>query len=140
MQEYIGKSGNKTYLISFDTDEGYSFNQYGENISHTTALLAYEDSKSKQEIDILSFVGDPVLDICELYFQGKILLVRMGYFEAFSRLSKSMKVVDGMIYRLKHVDEGVMQLIIPCKKGTLTCNTINILLGEDENLSWSNLL
>lgn len=136
MREYLGRSGNIVYLINLDTNECESFNKFGKMEGKTTGILGYAGSKSLVEIDILSLIGDPVMSICEIYFNGYKGTVPIGYSEVLSRLSGKLSLVDPVIYRVVH-PEGVMQILLPCRKGKLINKELEQLLGM--SIVWSSL-
>lgn len=127
MREYLGKTGNAMYLINLDTNECRVFNKFGRLEKSMTGFLGYAECMSLTEIDILSVIGDPVMDICEVYIDGFKGTVSMGYNNLLSSLfsdqSRSKYLVDLLLYRIVH-PEGVMQLLLPCKKGVVSRNFI----------------
>lgn len=135
MREYLCKVGRTVYLVNLDTDEGYTFNSFGDPQGLTTGKLGYANSRSQLEVDLLSFLGESCVNVSEIYFQGEVGVVNVDYMTAYQKLKDIVPKADYLVYRVKH-DEGAIQILVPCKKNMLTKLDIEKTLGT---VKWSKL-
>lgn len=135
--EFLGISKNKKYIISKDLDEAASFDSYGvmENIMSSGSAIAL--CSYLKPIDIVSLVGDPTTDMCEIYWNGQTAMVDSGYLEVYYSLSDVSKCEFALPMRISHEEEYTMQILIPFKKGIVSKNYIDNCLSC--KLNWSNL-
>lgn len=136
MREYLGRKGNFVYLINLDTNECAVFNMFGKMETMTSGKLGYVEAMSTVEIDILSIIGDPLMSFCEIYFNGQKGSIPLSYSNVLSKLAKHISLQDPIVYRVVH-PEGVMQVLLPCKKNTLSHSEICNLLNN--SISWNPL-
>lgn len=135
MREYLCKVGRSIHLVNLDTDEGYTFNSFGDPLSLSSGKLAYASSMSRLEVDLLSVLGESCINVCEIYFQGEIGVVNTNYMSAYQKLKDIIPKADYLVYRVKHV-EGAIQILVPCKKNMLSKLDIENTLGT---VKWSKL-
>lgn len=135
MNEFIGKSGRDIYLISKDTGEACKFNSFGEKTDSVDVGFAILSSKYLGPVDILSVVGEPSSPVCEVYFGGKVAVIRGNYFEVYGKL-REIRLMDSSVpLRIMHNDNA-MQILMPYKKGSISKSFID---GRFPNLIWENL-
>lgn len=136
MREFLGRKGNLVYLINLDTNESAVFNKFGSQESLTTGVLGYADIKYPVEIDLLSLLGDPMTNMCEVYLVGKKGVIPLCYTTVLARLSGRLSLEEPVVYRIVH-SQQVMQVLLPVRKGTLTPEKLATMLGV--SISWKFL-
>lgn len=135
MNEYIGKSGRITYIVSRESEEACSFNSFGEKIEMVDVGYAIVSSKFYEPVDILSVLGEPVTPVCEIYFNNEVAVVKGNYFDVYHKLKDLSLMMNSIPLRIPH-ESNVMQLLIPYRKGAISKNYIN---SKIPNLKWEKL-
>lgn len=135
--EFVGVAKNRTYIVSKDMDEAASFDSYGvmENLMSSVSAIAL--CSYLKPTDIVSIIGDPTLDMCEIYYNGYVSLVEKGYLETYHCISDVSKCEVALPLRINHENEYVMQLLIPFKKGVISRKYIEDCLCC--SINWSSL-
>lgn len=129
MTEYFGIKGNVHYIINQDFDEAYTFNNFGEGISRVLVREALlEIYKNKIEVDVISVLGETGSNVCEVFFKGSPITIEKGYLDVYSILSKRIKRVNHLVYRLKH-DRTVSQILFVVNKDSVSQQELEAILN-----------
>lgn len=125
--------GNCYYLVDMSSNRGYSFSEYGEEISPVNARYVLSLGGSVREVDILSILSDGAVNESELYLRGEKLLVKGSGMQIFSKISKSVSRVSFITYRVVGKEEngtkGLVQILIPLNKNKCSMKDLKMLLG-----------
>ncbi len=133
MEEYIGTSGRDIYLLCKDTDECYRFNAYGEgteklNFNVGVSLVRFIDGAR-----IISILGDPTSNVCEIYLNGNVAVIRDNYMSVYNSIKTVVNSLSHIPLRISHLEENSMQVLIPVSKSLDTENVLFKTLGK---LNW----
>lgn len=135
MCELIGKSGKDIYIMSKSSKEACKFNSYGECVGRVELSIALLSSKYTEPVDVVSIIGEPGLNMCELYYNSSVSVIRHDYFSVYNALKDVSLMLS--ILPLRVVYEGnAIQLLIPFRKGSISREYIE---NRISGLIWENL-
>ena len=133
--EYLSHKGNDYYIIDLDTDEGYSFSEYGRVIERVNAKYVASICRVLNPVDVLSILSDVNSNMCEIYFKGKRAIVNLKGMSVYSRLPRDLPKETFIVFRILRDDcIGLTQLLIPFKKGLVTNDMLSSIFG---GLKWN---
>lgn len=136
MREYLGRSGNLVYLGNLDFDECRVFNRFGKLERRASGVIGYAESRSRVEVDLLSIIGDTMMNMSEVYLDGRKATVGLSFSGVIARLGGKLELEDSNVYRIVHED-GFIQVVLPLKKGKQGIVEIEKAMGT--TLNWEKL-
>lgn len=135
MSDFIGKSGNKIYIMNDTFREGYCFNSFGEGIDRLDYSMSIVLSKYINKVELISIIGEPNLNICEIYYNGKVAVVNKKYLDVYYILRCNEISEVFVPLRVVH-DTCAIQVLIPFRYKSIDVSYIENKLGK---LSWSTI-
>ena len=133
MEEYIGKSGRDIYLLCKDTDECYRFNDYGEGTEKLNFNVGVSLVRFIEGARIISILGDPTSNVCEIYLNGNVAVIRDNYMSVYNSIKTAVNSLSHIPLRISHLEENSMQVLIPVSKSLDIENALFKTLGK---LNW----
>lgn len=133
MTEYFCNKGSNYYLVNTDFSEGYCFNRFGEGIRILSDTQVFYECKNYTKCNIVSVVGESGYS-SEIYVNGYVGFTEKDYMTVLSILRSIPNKVSLVIFRIKHVKEGVIQALIPYKSISK-----EIISSYIEGIKWEKL-
>lgn len=130
--EYYTHKGNNYYLIDLNSDEGYSFSEFGSSLGKVNAKYVVSISNMLTPVDILSILYDVTTNICEIYYKGKKALISEKGMNVYRKIPKDFPKETFIAFRISRQEQeyiGVSQLLIPFKKDCVSFEMLNNLFG-----------
>lgn len=135
--EYLGVAKGKTYIISKDSGEACSFSSFGEFCDMMSDVSAIASCSYLKPIELVSIVGDPSVEMCEILFKGYTALVGGSCSRVYFALRDPILCESALAMRVSHIEEYAIQMVIPFRVGVIDRDYIEGRLGT--KLDWSEL-
>lgn len=129
--EKLAQAGN-TYYIFDPNGEGMSFNSMGRVISEVKFANVCLSLRNVQDVTILSILGMPGVDRCDVYFDGMAGVADSQYMGLVTK-AKSLSNMGLVPLRVPRTEQpGLLQVLFVIRAGSVSRDDISGLFGIKE--------
>lgn len=122
--EYYWEHGRNVYLADMNTNECAKFDTFGQCLGNIPASYVYYDTTVHMPVDVISILGDPSSEVTDVYFGRKRYLVGKPPMDVYSDVYSRYGNVVVSALRLNWSDEGVIQVMLPCRQGKVDAESL----------------
>lgn len=129
--EKLGNSGNTLYVFDKFGD-GASFSNMGRFIANVKLANVSFVLRKIQDVEVLSILGSPTSNMCDVFFSGKAGVSPIGYMEAISKVRGLANMGVAPLRILRSEEAGLMQVLFVIRPSSVSHSSLQDLLNIKE--------